>query len=188
MVGYVCVAKERRGQGQGRALIAMVNRAADELGYRGTLLWTGKPAVYAGQGYETTDRDRFFTISRRARTGEARIHPEATVWPGYGDTAGLPAFSTSAVRYRYDGAAAIVAQGPRGVTLLDWEGNPAHIVGLLEAAGLDNWSVNLNEADDFASALPADGYSISSVDGAFTMVRRADATFCPDHVPVIHRI
>lgn len=188
MVGYVCVAPALRGRGHGRKLMAAVDTAADERPYDATLLWTSKPAVYAPHGYDVIGRDRFVRVMQRAPSGSDLSRFRQELWPGPSAIVGLPAFATSATRYWNDDAQAIVAQGPKGTTLVSWDGRPADVAALVEAAGHMRWSANLASDDPFLEALSADRFDISVDDGAFTMARRSDPGFMPAHVAVIDRI
>lgn len=188
MVGYVCVDDALRGQGHGRSLIAAVNAAVDDLGYRAALLWTGKPEVYVGQGYVATGNDDFLQVTRLEPLQGPPILFAATAWPGEGDTAGLPAFATTGRRLRSEHAEAIVVEGGRGVTLVDWKGSPADVLALIDAACPVDWSVNISAGDKFALSLTADRYNVKRQIGATVMVRCADPTFSPAPVPIADRI
>lgn len=188
MVGYVCVDQSRRGHGLGRMLMDGINNAVDDLGCRAAMLWTSKPEVYVSRGYVAIQRDRFVRVKRNAGTtsGQANIH--ADNWFALGTTNGLPAFATSMTRYSSDQAMALCAEGPRGVTLLDWTGEAVAVADVLYAAGHEEWSVNLRGTDPFAHILSLHGYSIAEVLGAFTMARCPDTAFVPQDIPIVYRI
>lgn len=188
MVGFVCVDEGARGRGYGRDLIAAVNTAIDDAGYRAALLWTGKPAIYARQGYDVIGWDDLLRVTRSTRVASASPATTVLPWPGLGDRAGLPAFATSARRLRSDRGEAVVAQGPRGATLISWHGAPADIVAMLDDVGYAAWTVNVSTRDRFLAALPADRFIVRIEKGAATMARRSNADFHPDHVPVAERI
>ncbi|KZE13286.1 GNAT family N-acetyltransferase [Sphingomonas hankookensis] len=188
MIGYVCVAAALRGRGYGRVLMAAVGMAADEQSYKAILLWTSKPAVYAAHGYDVIERDRFVRVMQRAASNGDVPGFRQEPWPGSSAIAGLPAFATSATRYWNDGAEAIVATGPKGATLVSWDGKPLDVAALAGAAGHMRWSTNLSPDDPFLRSLPADRFDISIDDGAFTMARRFDLGFVPAHVAVLDRI
>jgi GNAT superfamily N-acetyltransferase len=188
MVGYVCVDVSVRGQGYARRLIASVKEVADDHGYRATLLWTGKPDVYAGQDFAIVGHDDFLRVERIVR-GEAEppvFHTAA--WPGAGDAVGLPAFATTGYRLCSGRAEAIVVEGKRSVTLIDWSGDFVDVVALMDAGGHKIWGVNLSAGHDVTDALPVGRYSVQRRPGATTMAYRADPSFVLDPVPVIDRI
>lgn len=188
MVGFVCVDEAWRGRGYGRDLMAAVNAAVDEAGFRAALLWTGKPAIYVGTGYQEVGRDSVLRVSRLPNAPPAPATVTQTPWPGSGDRAGLPAFATAARRFRSDRAEAVVAQGARGTTLINWRGDPADVVALVDGAGHTSWMVNTAAPDAFSAALPANRFAVSVEDGAAAMARRRGAGFPLDHVPVAERI
>ncbi|USU10650.1 GNAT family N-acetyltransferase (plasmid) [Sphingomonadaceae bacterium OTU29MARTA1] len=188
MLGYVCVDPAVRGQGYGKALIAAVNTAIDDLDYRASLLWTSKPEVYAGQGYSVVGQDNFVRVTCLTAGFGASVRFAATAWPSAGDHAGLPTFATFGRRLRSDCAEAIVVEGPRGATLIGWKGDATDIAALVGAGGYGVWSLNLSAKDDFAKTLPTNHYSVESWPGATAMVRRADPSFVIDPIPVADRI
>ncbi|MFW2851045.1 GNAT family N-acetyltransferase [Sphingomonas sp. TX0543] len=188
MVGFVCVDEPFRGGGTGRDLIAAVNAFTDAADYRASLLWTGFPGIYTRSGYDVIGRDAFVRISRRG-IGEDFAHTHASSkWPGPCDGEGLPAFAVSAHRLCTERAKLIVAEGPRGVTLLDWQGSPAEVLAIMEAEGHAVWNVNLSAPDHFLEAIPADRYAIECREGAATMARFTEAVFPIDYVPIAERI
>ncbi|MBB3880131.1 GNAT family N-acetyltransferase [Sphingomonas pseudosanguinis] len=188
MVGYVCVDQSRRGHGLGRMLMEALNASVDDQHFQAALLWTSKPEVYVGRGYATIQRDRFVHVKRGTGAAPSRDSIHVEDWPALGTANGLPAFATSATRYSSDQATAVCAKGPRGVTLLDWNGEAVAVADLLHAAGHEEWSVNLMGADPFAYVLSIHRYRISEVPGAFTMARCQDMAFVPQDVPTIYRI
>lgn len=188
MVGYVCVAAALRGRGYGRILMAAVGTAADGQSYAATLLWTSKPAVYAAHGYDVIGRDRFVRVIQRAASNGDVPGFRQEPWPGSSAIVGLPAFATCATRYWNNGAEAVVATGPKGATLVSWDGKPMDVAALAGAAGHMRWSANLSPGDPFLELLPADRFDISIDDGAFTMARRSDPGFVPAPVAVLDRI
>lgn len=188
MVGYVCVDVSARGQGHARRLISSVKEVADDLGYGATLLWTGKPDVYAGQDFAIVGHDDFLRIERIA-PGEAQPSAfHAVAWPGTGGAIGLPAFATTGYRLCSGRAEAIVVEGKRGVTLIDWSGDLVDVVALMDAGGHEIWGVNLSAGHDVTDALPIGRYSVQRRPGAMTMAYRADPSLVLDLVPVIDRI
>lgn len=188
MVGYVCVDPSRRGQGVGRMLMDALNDTIDKQGFRAALLWTTKPEVYTGRDYAVIGRDRFVRVKGPA--GQTADHDSIRIedWPDADANNGLPAFATSASRYWSDRAMAVCAQGARGVTLLDWQGEAVDVAALLSAAGHVDWSVNLTANDLFARTLSSHGYTAVESLGAFTMVRCRDSDFVPHNVPQVARI
>ncbi|WP_112384173.1 GNAT family N-acetyltransferase [Sphingomonas carotinifaciens] len=188
MIGYVCVDWSRRGQGVGRVLMDTLNDVVDEQGFRAALLWTAKPEVYTGRGYVVIGRDRFVRVRSPASQADDPDGIHVTDWPDAGTADGLPAFATGASRCSTDRATAVCAQGPRGVTLLDWQGEAVDVAAVLSTAGYTDWSVNLAADDPFVDTLSSHGYTTVESLGAFTMVRRQDVTFIPHDVPQVARI
>lgn len=190
MVGYVCVAEAARGQGHGRALICATNASIDAAGYRATLLWTGQPEIYARQGYRIVAREDFLNVTRLSTVSASISAGDiiASVWPGSDDSAGLPAFATTARRLSNERSEAIVAIGSRGATLIAWEGAVDDVVAILDASGYATWNVNVPAGDNFREALPAGQFDVKKKPGAVVMVRCADPLFVPTPVPVADRI
>lgn len=186
MVGFVCVDSLARGQGHAAALMARAHAAIDEAGTAATVLWTGKPQVYAGSGYRTLDRDRFLTISALAPVPLSPIRRQA--WPDVGGIVGLPAFATAGERLSSKHAAAVIVHSHDGVTLADWRGEPGAVAGLMHAAGHMRWSINLPQQSGFDKALNPALFTIEVRNGAFAMVRCADPSFALDPVPLVDRI
>lgn len=188
MIGFVCVDELERGRGYGHDLVAAVNAAVRGLGYHTALLWTGLPSIYTRSSYEELGQDIFLKINQRLSGQPTRLRITVEPWPGYGDQAGLPAFALSAQRLRSDRGEAIVAEGPRGTTLIDWRGTSADIVMIMGVAGYRSWNVNLPDRSNFLEALPADQFFIKATKGAVTMAYRFENMVAIEHVPVARRI
>ncbi|UVO50932.1 GNAT family N-acetyltransferase [Sphingomonas sp. SUN019] len=188
MIGFVCVAARARGRGHGRTLIESSTQAIDAAGFQASLLWTGKPEVYADHGYGIVGRDHFLHVARRLPAGPATSLARSDPWPPLGSLSGLPAFAIAGSRYQSDRAQAVLVRGAKGVTLLDWQGDLADVMTLLDAAGLARWSVNIPEADPFLNVLDPDLFTVTTHPGALTMARRADSAVPLDYVAVADRI
>lgn len=187
MIGYVCVERTQRGQGHGRTLMYLLNMAVDDLGYRAAILWTSKPAVYLDQGYEAIVRDRSVRVTGTPQVVPMRVPATTHDWTEVG-TIGLPAFATKVLCYRSKKARAVVAEGGRVATLLDWQGDPIDVAMLLMSLGCTDWYVNLDASDPLPAKLTTHGFHVIESEGAFTMVRRQDATFVPTYVRQLNRI
>jgi len=188
MIGFVCVDKLKRGQGYGRDLVAAVNVVVRELGYHTALLWTGLPSVYHRSGYDQIGQDIFLKVKERSGGQPVGLPITVEPWPGYSDQEGLPAFALSARRLRSNRGEAIVAEGPRGITLIDWQGAPEDIVKTMSAAGYRSWGVNIPSGSKFLEALPTDQFVTEATKGPVAMAYRSDVTVAIEHVPVAHRI
>lgn len=186
MIGFVCVDAQARGQGHAAALLRRAHAAMDEAGVAATLLWTRKPEVYVGSGYRMLDRDRFLTLTAVTKIGTEPVRHRP--WPDVGDTAGLPAFATSGARLSNAHASAVIVEGPGGVTLIDWFGEPDAVAALIDSAGHSRWSVNLPGGSGFDKALAPALFTIGARDGAFAMIRCANPSFAIEPVPVADRI
>lgn len=186
MIGFVCVDARARGRGHAGALMARAHAILDEAETVATLLWTGKPQVYAGMGYRTLDRDRFLTILAVKPVALAPVGRQS--WPDASDIVGLPAFATSGERLSNAQATAVIVYSPGGVTLIDWCGEPSAVAALMGAAGHARWSVNVPQHSGFDRELDPTLFTIESRDGAFAMVRCADPSFAIDPVPLADRI
>lgn len=192
MIGFVCVDGSARGRGHAGTLISAVGQAIDAAGFRATLLWTGKPEIYVNRGYAIVTQDRLLHVARR---DPGLLHPlsasalvQCEPWPPLGSLMALPAFASAGSRYRSSDAEAVVVSGAKGVTLLDWRGDPADVVMLLMAAGLDKWAVNLPSASPFAAALNPTTFAVTAHAGAITMARQADDSLTLDYVALANRI
>ena len=188
MIGFVCVDAGFRGQGHARTLIAFVNTTLDATGSRAALLWTTKPSLYAQHGYTLIGQDVSLQVTRTISAPSTALLVKINPWPPHGCIAALPAFASSGSSYRSDRAEAVIVRGAKGPTLLDWRGALEDVVALLDAAGVDGWSVNVTSADAFVALLDPNQYTIVRHDGAMTMARHADTTLTIDHVPIAARI
>ncbi len=188
MIGFVCVDELERGRGYGRDLVAAVNVAVRDSGYHTALLWTGLPSVYTRSGYEEISQDIFLKIKQRQSGPSTGLTISVEPWPSYSGQVGLPAFALSARSLRSGRGEAIVAEGPRGTTLIDWRGAPADIVSIMGAAGYRSWSVNIPAGSEFLEALPTDQFAIEATKGAVTMAYRSENMVAIEHVSVARRI
>ena len=188
MIGFVCVDELERGRGYARDLVAAVNVVVRDLGYHTALLWTGLPSVYTRSGYQEISQDIFLKVKQRPCKQPTGFPITVEPWPDYSDQVGLPAFALSAQRLRSNRAEAIVAEGPRGTTLIDWRGASEDIVMTMGAAGYSSWSVNIPAGSELLEALPKDQFFIEATKGAVTMAYRSDDMVAIEHVPVARRI
>ena len=90
-IGLVCVRPELRGQGVARQLLSSALIETDRLGLSALTLWTAKPEVYAGHGFELEDTGWFGWVTGWPATSGAgrKAISQMHHWPDNAELAGL---------------------------------------------------------------------------------------------------
>jgi GNAT superfamily N-acetyltransferase len=159
-IGLVCVKPERQGQGWGRELLSLSIAAAWEAGIAALTLWTGKPEVYRGHGFEIDDDGLFGWVQSPGPAAGALAPPHHQLpWP---DTAelnsrsrGLPPYAKSAMRLvaASQRAELVVIHDATGPTLAEWHGDEEVVVNLLMHTMPRRWRLNALGSDTLLPAL-----------------------------------
>lgn len=159
MIGYVCVAPERRGLGVGHLMLDLAVRRAGDMGYDALLLWTGMPDVYRGHGFAALDTDIFDRYPPlHPKIPSATGFVRETEWPLFDEKLrGPPAFAKRARRMESDRAHIIVLDTASGPAVAEWAGDMAGVLTLIATVCPNDWWLNALRGDDLPAELTRQG-------------------------------
>lgn len=164
LVGLVCVHEPLRGQGLSAVLLAEALRQARALGLSDLILWTAKPAVYACAGFVEDVREISLSVQTPKDPPPLRAAPTRRPL-----ACALPAFATHAWAWQADGARLTTLDGPWGVTLADWQGEPDALIALLGHAMPAQWRVNGAPDEPLFADLTRHGFAMQTLAGTWRM-------------------
>ena len=166
-----------------RQLLSSALIETDRLGLSALTLWTAKPEVYAGHGFELEDTGWFGWVTGWPATSGAgrKAISQMHHWPDNAELAGLrrglPAYVSYGQRLRDDdGRAEVVllfdGQGP---ALAEWRGDDNAVLNLLAATMPPRWRLNALADDTLPAALARARAAVNLTPGRLQMWRATDS-------------
>jgi GNAT superfamily N-acetyltransferase len=176
-IGLVCVAEPWRGQGLSRALLRAASDHLEKRGFDAVTLWTGKPNVYRGQGFEIDDESRYGWIESPASVASSAIPCLVSRWPDTSERGGLnrglPPFAQGAWRIQRNSgqSSVVVLHDASGLAVAEWQGPDDEVVALLQSTMPPRWRLNALVGDTLVGALQARGATVQLKPGELQMWR-----------------
>ena len=182
LVGLVCVSPQSRRKGLSAKLVSSAIAVGHTLGWKGLILWTRSPEIYASQGF-TIEKQELFGSVEGIQTVSFGRSITSQSWPNVKDSAllrGMPPFASAASHYARDGASVIALQTPLGLTVADWEGPTTSVVNILAETMPSRWFLNVQTGDAIVGALSAQNFRCDLAPANCQMVKSLCGAIRPE--------
>jgi hypothetical protein len=193
VLGLVCVHPSFRGQNFSKQLIKKTLDFLMEDNVDAVTLWTGKPKVYAAQGFKTEDSG--FQASVQSKNGFFNTpdrYPPVSCdrWPDIQEVTtknrGLPPFALHAQRLsvKDTGASAIVIFDSSGPAIAEWQGENKIVTDMLIAAMPARWRLHFLAGDTLPKSIQGRNMEIQSKRNDLQMWNIFNPAFRPIDIPL----
>ena len=182
LVGLVCVAPQSRGNGLSSKLVSSAIEVGHTLGWKGLMLWTRSPEIYAGQGFSIENQELFGSVEG-IQTASSDRSIKTQSWPTEKDCSlqrGLPPFASVATQYVRDGASVIVLQTPLGPTVAEWDGPAILVANILTETMPGRWFLNARTGDSIVGALSEQNFRCELGPANCQMVKTLSGSIRPE--------